>query len=45
MYIVKLYKKTMLDLVADGIKSRDTDVVYYQINISLLKKLSTMNWI
>lgn len=39
MYIVKSYKKSMVDLVTNGIKSVNTDVVYYPINIVLLKKV------
>lgn len=37
--MVKSYKKTMLDLVTDVIKSINTDVVYNVKNIVLLKKV------
>ena len=35
----------LLDLVVDGIKSIIAGVIYVLINIALLKKLSTINWI
>lgn len=39
MHIVKSYKKSMLDLATDGIKSVNTNVIYALIIITLLKKV------
>ena len=44
-YIEKSYRMRLLDLVVDGIKSIIAGVIYVLINIALLKKLSTINWI
>ena len=44
-YIEKSYRMMLLDLVVDGIKSIIAGVIYVLINIALLKKLSTINWI